>query len=208
MDLKTLTSMFPDHKLVMGEQFAQESISALKIKAILNWSDTIFVNCDFSETQFHLLMMTSAIFFKCDFSGAHFRACDIDGCEFISCNLTYTDIKGASVIDTSFTDCIIGGLIGPEDFSNCTFVYPRYSRTTQITSPIPYFIITTESDPLYVFKTETMWRIHRGTKHHNIDFSAMDEAPMLYRTAIAYAEIAIQEHLEILASSMAEYSNA
>jgi hypothetical protein len=160
MDLKTLTNMFPSHKLVMGEQFAQESISALKVKSVLRWSDTIFVNCDFSEAQFHLLILSGAIFFKCDFSGAAFTACDIDGSEFLSCNLTCASFEGSQVRDTSFTDCIIGGMAGPQDFVSCSFLGVRYSRHIPIVSNTPYYVVTTPEMPLHVFCTPNAWRIH------------------------------------------------
>jgi len=196
MDLKTLTNMFPSHKLIMGEQFAQENISALKIKSILNWSDTIFVNCDFNEAQFHLLIISGAIFFKCDFSGAKFRACDIDASEFISCNLTCTDFQNASVRDTSYTDCIIGGLYGPRDFTSCSFVYPRYSRRTAITSPIPYVIVSTADMPLYLFKTEAGWRIHTKIKRISVSYDDVLNVEEPYRSAIAYAEQISRDHDE------------
>jgi hypothetical protein len=160
MDLKTLTNMFPSHKLVMGEQFAQENISALKVKSVLRWSDTIFVNCDFSEAQFHLLILSGAIFFKCDFSGARFTACDIDGTEFITSNLTCTSFEGSCVMDTSFTDCIIGGMIGPQDFQTCSFYGVRYSRHIPIVSNTPYYVISTPTRPVYVFCTPNAWRLH------------------------------------------------
>ncbi|MEX0299431.1 MAG: pentapeptide repeat-containing protein [Kordiimonas sp.] len=178
----------------MGEQFAQENISALKIKSILNWSDTIFVNCDFSEAQFHLLMISGAIFFKCDFSGASFRACDIDASEFISCNLTCADFQNASVMDTSYTDCIIGGLAGPRDFSTCSFVYPRYSRRTVITSPMPYVVVSTDNAPLYLFKTDAGWRVHQKAKRINVAFDQMSEVEEPFRSAIAYGEKISQDH--------------
>lgn len=164
MDLKTLTNMFPSHKLVIGEQFAQESISALKIRSVLNWSDTIFVNCDFSEAQFHLLMVSSAIFFECDFSGALFRACDVEGSEFISCNMTCCDMRGSSIGDTSFTDCIIGGMMGPANLNGLAFFFPRYSRKLPLISQAPYYVMTTPDELLYVFRTETDWRIHTPSK--------------------------------------------
>ncbi len=160
MDLKTLTNMFPSHKLVMGEQFAQENISALKVKSVLRWADTIFVNCDFSEAQFHLLILSGAIFFKCDFSGARFTACDIDGCEFITSNLTCTSFEGSSVADTSFTDCIIGGMVGPMEFQTCSFYGVRYSRHIPIVSNTPYYVISTPTQPIYVFCTPNAWRLH------------------------------------------------
>jgi len=186
MDLKTLTNMFPSHKLVMGEQFAQENISALKIKSILNWSDTIFVDCDFSEAQFHLLMISGTIFFKCDFAGSSFKACDIDASEFISCNFTCANMHESAVNDTSFTDCIIGGMHGPEDFSSCSFVYPRYARKTAITSVFPYVVITTGDAPLLVFKTETAWYVHTKNKRHTFKYGEKDIAEP-FSSAIAYA---------------------
>lgn len=186
--------MFPSHRLIMGEQFAQENISALKIKSILNWSDTIFVNCDFSEAHFHLLMISGAIFFKCDFSGASFRACDIEASEFISSNLTCTDFRNASVSDTSYTDCIIGGLMGPQDFESCSFVYPRYSRRNAIVSPMPYVVVSTVDAPLYLFKTESGWRIHSGDKRVSVALDKVEEAQEPYRTAIAYAEQVSSDH--------------
>lgn len=194
--------MFPSHKLIMGEQFAQENISALKIKSILNWSDTIFVNCDFSEAQFHLLMISGAIFFKCDFSGASFRACDIDASELISCNLTCTNFQNASVSDTSFTDCIIGGLAGPRDFSSCSFVYPRYSRRTAIVSPMPYVVVSTADSPLYLFKTDAGWRIHAKAKRMNVAFDRVGEVEEPYRSAIIYAEQVAKEHDELIRRSV------
>ncbi|MEX0297849.1 MAG: pentapeptide repeat-containing protein, partial [Kordiimonas sp.] len=189
MDLKTLTNMFPSHKLVMGEQFAQENISALKVRSILNWSDTIFVNCDFSEAQFHLLMISGTIFFKCDFSGASFRACDVDASEFISCNLTCADMQASAVSDTSFTDCIIGGLRGPQDFSSCSFLYPRYSRKTPITSPFPYVVVTTDGVPLVLYKTDKVWQIHCGNRRQAFEVGASD-IPEPYASAISYADYA------------------
>tara|TARA_R110002096_G_scaffold392714_2_gene587695 strand:+ start:2493 stop:3125 length:633 start_codon:yes stop_codon:yes gene_type:complete len=202
MDLKTLTNMFPSHKLIMGEQFAQENISALKIKSILNWSDTIFVNCDFNEAHFHLLMISGAIFFKCDFSGATFRACDIDASEFISCNLTCTNFQNASVLDTSFTDCIIGGLYGPRDFSSCSFVYPRYSRKMAITSPMPYVVVTTDNTPLYLFKTEAGWCIHSKKTRTNVAFDRIAEVEEPFRSAIAYGEQISKDHDDRIRRSM------
>lgn len=184
MDLKTLTNMFPSHKLVMGEQFAQESVSGLKIKSVLNWSDTIFVNCDFSEAQIHLLMITGAIFFKCDFSGAAFRACDIEGCEFISCNLTCTDLVGASVTDTTFTDCIIGGFIGPTSLNGLSFYFPRYSRNLPLTSQAPYYVVSTISDLLYIFKTETTWRVHGSKTRFVVEQGKIDTLDEPYQTAL------------------------
>lgn len=160
MDLKTLTNMFPSHKLVMGEQFAQENITALKVKSVLRWSDTIFVNCDFSEAHFHLLILSGAIFFKCDFSGASFSACDVDQTEFIACNMTCTSFEGSCVQDTSFTDCIIGGMIGPQDFESCSFYSVRYSRHIPIVSNVPYYVVTTPERPLHVFCTPNAWRLH------------------------------------------------
>ncbi|MCJ9430678.1 pentapeptide repeat-containing protein [Kordiimonas marina] len=165
MDLKTLTNMFPLHTLIMGEQFAQESITALKVRSVIRWSETLFVNCDFSEAQLHMLLMNDVIFFDCDFSGANFTACDIDGCEFISCNLTCSNFEGASVRDTSFTDCVIGGIAGPMDMSSCIFTNVRYSRHIPITSRAPYYVVSTESSPLYIFRTGDEWRIHsQGTR--------------------------------------------
>jgi len=184
MDLKTLTNTFPSHKLVMGEQFAQENISALKIRSVLNWSDTIFVNCDFSEAQFHLLMVSSAIFFKCDFSGARFRACDIDGSEFISCNLTCADMLGSEVSDTTFTDCIIGGIRGPVSQNSLNFYFPRYSRNLPLTSQAPYYVVTTVGELLYIFKTEDSWRVHGENKRLIIKKSELDALEEPYRTAI------------------------
>ncbi len=184
MDLKTLTNMFPSHKLVMGEQFAQESISALKIRSVLNWSDTIFVNCDFSEAQFHLLMVSSAIFFKCDFSGAVFRACDIDGSEFISCNMTCADMLGSVVSDTTFTDCIIGGIRGPVDQEGLNFYFPRYSRNLPLTSQAPYYVFTTVEEMLYLFKTEESWRIHGTKRRVTVKHADVDDLEEPYRTAI------------------------
>ena len=198
MDLKTLTNMFPSHKLVMGEQFAQENISALKIKSILNWTDTIFVNCCFSEARFHLIMISGSIFFECDFSGANFRACDIDASEFISCNLTCTNFQGTAVSDTSFTDCIIGGISGPEDFSNCSFVYPRYSRRTAITSSVPYVVVSTADTPLYIFKTENGWRIHSVERRVNVSYERARFIEEPYRSAIAYAAQASLERRDLL----------
>lgn len=184
MDLKTLTNMFPSHKLVMGEQFAQESISALKIRSVLNWSDTIFVNCDFSEAQFHLLMVSSAIFFKCDFSGSVFRACDIDGSEFISCNLTCAEFLDAAVSDTTFTDCIIGGMRGPVSQKGLSFYFPRYSRNLPLTSQAPYYVMTSAGELMYLFKTEESWRVHGEQKRLIVRLEDVDAAEEPYRTAI------------------------
>ena len=195
--------MFPSHKLVMGEQFAQENISALKIKSILNWSDTIFVNCDFSEAQFHLLMISGTIFFKCDFSGASFRACDIDASEFISCNLTCADMQASAVSDTSFTDCIIGGLIGPQDFTSCSFVYPRYARRTPITSQVPYIVVTTADLPLVLYKTEAAWQIHSKGKRQTFPHGTRD-VPEPYASAIAYAAECSNEQDRALTARMGE----
>jgi len=203
MDLKTLTNMFPSHKLVMGEQFAQENISALKIKSILNWSDTIFVNCDFSEAQFHLLMISSTIFFKCDFSGASFRACDVDASEFISCNLTCADMQASAVSDTSFTDCIIGGLRGPQDFTSCSFVYPRYARRSPITSQFPYVVVTTAEAPLVLYKTQTAWQIHSAEKRKTFALDAID-VPEPYASAIEYASRSSAEQDRSLSERMGE----
>ena len=188
MDLKTLTNMFPSHKLVMGEQFAQENISALKIRSVLNWSDTIFVNCDFSEAQFHLLMVSSAIFFKCDFSGAIFRACDIDGSEFISCNLTCADLLGTSVTDTTFTDCIVGGFKGPVDQDRLNFYFPRYSRNLPLTSQAPYYVFTSVGEMMYLFKTEESWRVHGTKRRVTIKHADLEAADEPYRTAVKTAE--------------------
>jgi len=204
MDLKTLTDMFPSHKLVMGEQFAQESISALKVKAILNWSDTIFVNCDFSETRFHLLIISGAIFFKCDFSGASFRACDIDASEFISCNLTCTDLLASAVTDTSFTDCIIGGIMGPHDFTNCSFIYPRYSRRATIISTVPYVVVTTDATPYYIFKTDAGWRVHFGKKRITVECDKVDELEEPFKSAILYAKQVSQAQAAKLEKSLIE----
>jgi hypothetical protein len=187
MDLKTLTNMFPSHKLVMGEQFAQENISALKIKSILNWSDTIFVNCDFSEAQFHLLMISGTIFFKCDFSGASFRACDVDASEFISCNMTCANMENSAISDTSFTDCIIGGLRGPKDFNCCSFVYPRYARRTPITTSFPYVVVSTDDVPLVLYRTQNQWQVHAMDRRVSVPFDATD-TPEPYASAVAYAE--------------------
>lgn len=187
MDLKTLTNMFPSHKLVMGEQFVQENISALKVRAILDWSDTIFVNCDFTEAGFHLLMVSGAIFFNCDFSGANFRACDLDACEFISCNLAGADMKASAVSDTSFTDCIVGGFMGPDDLLSCNFTYPRYSRTSKIESSFPYIRVTTMGHPLFIYKTASSWHVHNGSKIENFSIGSIENIPSLYRHAILYA---------------------
>ncbi len=196
--------MFPSHKLVMGEQFAQESISALKIKAILNWADTIFVNCNFSETHFHLLTMSGAIFFKCDFSGAIFKACDIDASEFISCNLTCSNFSGTSVTDTSFTDCIIGSIVGPVDFSACAFVYPRYSRHIKITSPSPYLMVATDTAPLYIFKTDSDWRVHSVNKHVTVKFVEERLAQEPCKSAILYACKIMRADAEKLEKSLVD----
>lgn len=198
MDLKTLTNMFPSHKLVMGEQFAQESISALKIRSVLNWSDTIFVNCDFSEAQFHLLMVSSAIFFKCDFSGAVFRACDIDGSEFISCNLTCADMLDSGVSDTTFTDCIIGGIKGPVSQKGLSFYFPRYSRNLPLISQAPYYVMTTAGELLYLFKTEESWRIHGEQKRVIIKDGDLDKAEEPYRTAVEAALKLDQQRISVL----------
>lgn len=203
MDLKTLTNMFPSHKLVMGEQFAQENISALKIKSILNWSDTIFVNCDFSEAQFHLLMVSGTIFFKCDFSGATFRACDIDASEFISCNLTCANMQASAVSDTSFTDCIIGGLRGPEDFNSCSFVYPRYARRSPISSPFPYLVVTTAESPLILYRTSEQWQIHAGNKRVSVQLDGSN-APEPYASAVAYAEQVMKDYDKRVSSKTGE----
>ncbi len=198
MDLKTLTNMFPAHKLVMGEQFAQENISALKIRSVLNWSDTIFVNCDFSEAQFHLLMVSSAIFFKCDFSGAVFRACDIDGSEFISCNLTCSDMLGSVVSDTTFTDCIIGGIRGPVDQDGLNFYFPRYSRSLPLTSQAPYYVLTAVGEMVYVFKTEESWRVHGTKRRVTIKHEDLDRAEEPYKTAVQTAEKLDQQRLSLM----------
>jgi len=203
MDLKTLTNMFPSHKLVMGEQFAQENISALKIKSILNWSDTIFVNCDFSEAKFHLLMISSTIFFKCDFSGASFRACDIDASEFISCNMTCSALQASAISDTSFTDCIIGGMVGPQDFSSCSFVYPRYSRKSRIASLFPYAVLTTATAPLVIYKTEDLWHVHCQDIRKSFALDAED-IPEPYASAIAYAAETAREQEKALSLQMGE----
>lgn len=203
MDLKTLTNMFPSHKLVMGEQFAQENISALKIKSILNWSDTIFVNCDFSEAQFHLLMISGTIFFKCDFSGASFRACDVDGSEFISCNLTCADMQASAISDTSFTDCIIGGMRGPQDFSSCSFVYPRYARRTPITSQYPYAVVTTADVPLIIYKTSAAWQVHSKDRRQSFPLDAKN-IPEPYGSAIEYAARCAAEQDKALSIKMGE----
>lgn len=184
MDLKTLTNMFPSHNLVMGEQFAQENISGLKVRSILDWSNTIFVNCDFSEAELHLLMITGTIFFKCDFSGAKLKACDIDGCEFISCNLTCADIISSSVSDTTFTDCIIGGMIGPNNLNGLSFYFPRYSRSLPLTSHVPYYLVSTMTDCLYIFKTEKNWRIHGGKTLVVVDHDKIDHAEEPFKTAL------------------------
>jgi len=205
MDLSTLTNMFPSHKLVMGEQFAQENISALKVKTILNWSDTIFVNCDFSEAQFHLLMISSTIFFKCDFSGAAFRACDIDASEFISCNMTCSSLQNSAVTDTSFTECIIGGMVGPQDFTSCSFVYPRYSRKSRITSLYPYVVVSTAEAPLVIFKTEASWHVHTKNKHKSFALDGK-EAPEPYASAIAYAAKSADEQAKALSVRMGEHT--
>ena len=203
MDLKTLTNMFPSHKLVMGEQFAQENISALKIKSILNWSDTIFVNCDFSEAQFHLLMVSGTIFFKCDFSGATFRACDIDASEFISCNLTCANMQASAVSDTSFTDCVIGGLRGPDDFNSCSFVYPRYARRTPISSPFPYLVVSTAESPLILYRTSEQWQIHAGNKRVSVALDGSNAAEP-YASAVAYAEQVMKEYDKRIAAKTGE----
>jgi Pentapeptide repeats (9 copies) len=203
MDLKTLTNMFPSHKLVMGEQFAQENISALKIKSILNWSDTIFVNCDFSEARFHLLMISGSIFFKCDFSGASFRACDIDASEFITCNLTCADMQASAVSDTSFTDCIIGGFRGPQDFASCSFVYPRYARSTPITSLFPYVVVTTGDEPLVLFKTKSAWHVHSKNRRQTFALEAVD-MPEPFASAIEFAARSAKEQDRALSARMGE----
>ncbi|UTW58858.1 pentapeptide repeat-containing protein [Kordiimonas sp. SCSIO 12603] len=199
MDLKTLTHMFPSHKLVMGEQFAQENISALKVRAILDWSDTIFVNCDFSEARFHLLMVSGAIFFNCDFSGASFRACDLDACEFISCTLAGTDMKASAVSDTSFTDCIIGGFMGPDDFHCCSFIHPRYSRAAKIDGPMPYVRVTTMGHPLFIYKTAASWHVHSHNGVTNIPLEASPELGADILKALSYAEACIGhgEHMAV-----------
>lgn len=184
MDLKTLTNMFPSHKLVMGEQFAQENVSALKVKSVLRWSDTIFVNCDFSEAQFHLLVMSGAIFFKCDFAGATFTACDIDGTEFLSCNMTCTDFRGSCVQDSSFTDCIIGGMVGPTDFESCSFLNPRYSRHIPIVSSVPYYAVSTPTKPVVVFCTPNVWRVHGEGLRLNVTPEDLPHVDEPYRSAV------------------------
>ncbi|TNE60467.1 MAG: hypothetical protein EP335_18995 [Alphaproteobacteria bacterium] len=184
MDLKTLTNMFPSHTLVMGEQFAQESITALKVRSVIRWSETIFVNCDFSEAQLHLIVMTDAIFFQCDFSGANFTACDIDGCEFISSNMTCSNFQGASVRDTSFTDCVIGGMAGPLDLTSCPFVNVRYSRHIPITSRAPYYVVSTGGHPLYVFRTGDEWRIHSQGTRLIVPTVGLKEAAEPYRSIV------------------------
>lgn len=193
MDLKTLTNMFPSHKLVMNEQFAQESISALKIKSVLNWSDTIFVNCDFSEAQFHLLMVSSAIFFQCDFSGASMRACDVDASEFISCNMTCCDLQGSAISDTTFTDCIIGGMLGPVNQSSTAFYFPRYSRNLPLTSQAPYYVINTAEELVYIFRTENDWRVHGANERLVVAFDAVDTAEEPYRSMLRSVS-AIEKH--------------
>lgn len=198
MDLKTLTNMFPSHKLVMGEQFAQESISALKIRSVLNWSDTIFVNCDFSEAQFHLLMVSSAIFFKCDFSGAVFRACDIDGSEFISCNMTCADLLGSVVSDTTFTDCIIGGIRGPVNQESLNFYFPRYSRNLPLTSQAPYYVFTAVGEMLYLFKTEESWRIHGTKRRLTVKHADVGSLKEPYKTAVSTSEELDRQRLSAL----------
>ncbi|WP_417451038.1 pentapeptide repeat-containing protein [Kordiimonas sp.] len=186
MDLKTLTNMFPSHKLVMDEQFAQENISALKVKSVLRWADTIFVNCDFSEAQFHLLILSGAIFFKCDFSGARFTACDIESCEFFTSNLTCTSFEGSSVLDTSFSDCIIGGMAGPQDFQSCSFYNVRYSRHIPIVSNTPYYFIATPTQPLYVFCTPNAWRLHGKGVRMTVEPSEVIGLEEPYKSAVRY----------------------
>jgi hypothetical protein len=200
MDLKTLTNMFPSHKLVMGEQFAQENISALRIKSVLNWSDTIFVNCDFTESQFHLLMISSAIFFKCDFSGATFRACDIESSEFITCNLTCADLLGSAVNDTTFTDCIIGGLVGPVNHEDLSFYFPRYSRHLPLTSQAPYYVFTLPGELVYIFRTEESWRLHSEKRRISVMHGDIDTIAEPYRTLLNTALELDRQKLEAMLS--------
>jgi uncharacterized protein YjbI with pentapeptide repeats len=204
MDLKTLTNMFPSHKLVMNEQFAQESISALKIKSVLNWSDTIFVNCDFSEAQFHLLMVSSAIFFQCDFSGACMQACDIDGSEFISCNMTCCDLQGSAISDTSFTDCIIGGMLGPVNQAGVTFFFPRYSRNLPLTSQAPYYAMNTPEELVYIFRTENDWRVHGLHKRLVVNHDAVEEAEEPYRSMLVSVSAIEEQQINKVRISMTE----
>lgn len=186
MDLKTLTNMFPSHKLVMGEQFAQENVSALKVKSVLSWSDTIFVNCDFSEAHFHLLVLSNAIFFKCDFAGATFTACDVDSTEFITCNMTCADFAGSCVQDSSFTDCIVGGMVGPVDFESCSFNSARYSRHIPIVSNVPYYTVSTPTKPLYIFCTPNAWRVHGDGVRLSVSPADMPHVDEPYRSAVKY----------------------
>ncbi|WP_262693883.1 pentapeptide repeat-containing protein [Kordiimonas aquimaris] len=198
MDLKTLTNMFPSHKLVMNEQYAQEHISTLKTKTLLNWSDTIFVNCDFTEAQFHLMMVSSAIFFQCDFSGASLRACDIEGCEFISCNMTCCDLQGSFVSDTTFTDCIIGGIRGPVSPAGVAFFFPRYSRNLPLTSQAPYYVMTTPEELVYVFRTENDWRIHGLHKRLVVGLDNIEEAEEPYRAVLQAVATIEQKKIDLL----------
>ncbi len=189
MDLETLKKMYPTHKLVTGEQYAQESITALKVRTILMWSDTIFVDCDFSEAHLHLLVLRNVIFLDCDFAGANFVACDIDYSEFINCNITCADFHASSVEDTSFTDCLIGGMKGPLDFSSCTFTHPRYSRRIPIVSQVPYFVCVTQDAPLYIFRTPDDWRIHYGGNRYLVSEDEVERIEEPYKTIIRSLQV-------------------
>jgi hypothetical protein len=148
-------------------------------------------------------MVSGTIFFKCDFSGATFRACDIDQSEFISCNLTCSDMQASAVSDTSFTDCIIGGMKGPENFTSCSFVYPRYARRTPITSPFPYVVMTSADKPLVMYRTQDAWHIHHGDKRLTVGFDGAD-APELYANAVLYGEKIMREHEQSITAKIGE----
>ncbi|MBV1901542.1 MAG: hypothetical protein KUG56_07715, partial [Kordiimonadaceae bacterium] len=95
-----------------------------------------------------------------------------------------------------FTDCIIGGLAGPRDFSQCSFIYPRYSRRSAITSSVPYVVVSTADKPLYIFKTENGWCIHSAEKRINVPFDQVPQIEEPYCSAIAYAVQASIDHTE------------
>jgi hypothetical protein len=91
---------------------------------------------------------------------------------------------GSEVSDTTFTDCIIGGIRGPVTQGSLNFYFPRYSRNLPLTSQAPYYVVTTAGELLYIFKTEDSWRIHGEHRRLIAKKTELDAVEEPYRSAI------------------------
>ncbi len=106
--------------------------------------------------------------------------------------MTCANMKASSITDTSFTDCVIGGLMGPDDFSCCNFNASRYSRTAHIVTVLPYTVFSSENGPFYIYKTNDSWHVHEGKKRKSFSVKHKVPATSPYAPAIDFIERTIK----------------